>query len=673
MMFNRVGVTVKGRFARRVALIPWLVGLVACGGSRPANEPLPVAAARPGELPVKAFAALPLIEDLTLSPSGDYLAFIQNTDGHSALVTQNRSGGDSRVVITSDNQKYHIRGFTWVNNQRLLVRMWYPDRVSDLKFTQTRLFAINRDGSELKSDLVRFQDPVFGGRRHIPQFQDAYALIPGDERHILLMLDERQQGAPDVYRLDVYSGERETVAGNPGYVRRWLADLQGHVRVGLGLVGGSTERIVYRSAAGGDWQTLFEHDAVKEDGMQPLGFDADPDILYLRGPHQGRSAIFRMHLSAPKSAPELVYADPRYDVTGGLMYSSAGNRVLGVHYRAATAKSVFWDEDARLAQAKIDQALPDRDNAVISSAGNQVIVLSSGPSHAPAYYWLNMHNNQMGRLIDSYPLLANQTLAASEIVHFKARDGLELEGYLTKPRQAGATAGPAVVFPHGGPWSRDSHGFNPWTQFLADRGWTVLQLNFRGSAGYGNDFETAGFRRWGLEMQDDITDGVRWLTEQKLVDPAKVCIVGASYGGYAALMGAIKTPELYRCAVSLAPVTDLRRLLDEWGDMRWQDHRLRAEMAEKTLGHWWSDRARLKDTSPVEQAARLHTPLLLAHGVGDWTVNVGHSRDMADALASAGFKDVRYVEMEDADHYLTREEDRLRFFGEMDAFLRRFR
>ncbi len=207
---------------------------------------------------------------------------------------------------------------------------------------------------------------------------------------------------------------------------------------------------------------------------------------------------------------------------------------------------------------------------------------------------------------------------------------------------------------------------------MVNRGWNVFRINFRGSAGYGEQFVQAGFQRWGLEMQDDITDGVNWLITGKIADPAKICIVGGSYGGYAVLMGLAKTPELYRCGVSVAPVTDLVELMEDWSDIRLQDRHLQAALVEQRFGNWWSDRSRLKATSPVNLAEKIHTPLLLVHGDEDRSVDVNHSRKMASALTSAGFKDFQYLEQENGDHHLTREQDRIQFFQAMDGFLRKF-
>ncbi len=299
--------------------------------------------------------------------------------------------------------------------------------------------------------------------------------------------------------------------------------------------------------------------------------------------------------------------------------------------------------------------------------------MSSGAVYPPVYHWYDENKNHIGIVIKTYSDLKPSMLAMPKAINLKTRDGLNLESYLTRPRSSTpGKPGRTIMFPYGGPWSRDGNDFNFWTQLMANRGWNVLQMNFRGSAGFGEEFEKSGFQRWGLEMQDDITDGVNWLIKEKIADPAKICIVGGSYGGYAVLMGLAKTPELYRCGVSFAPVADLVQLLEEWSDMHYIDRHLRTEMAEARLGHWWSDLSRLKQTSPVNLASQIKSPLLLVHGAEDRAVDVSHSRKMASALESEGLKDFKYLELENADHHLSREQDRLEFFQAMDLFLKKF-
>ncbi|MEQ1636850.1 MAG: S9 family peptidase [Methylococcales bacterium] len=629
-----------------------------------------IAPEKPGELPIKAFASLPLIEQLTVSPDGKHSAFLQNTDGETVLVTQNLITNDSHILLKNNNDKSSIRHYAWVNNERLIVGIMFLEQSGHFKYAKTRLFAINRDGSNAKADLITINN-TFNQRDNYSQLQDNFTVLPNDPKHVLITLDIRMLGAPDVYKLDIYTGERELVAYNPGHMRSWLYDQQGNVRIGIG-VKETTIRIMQHLNAEDEWRTFAEYDAIKSKKIIPLGFGEDPDWLYLLAGHQGKTAVFKTNLKHPESQPELVYSDPKYDVSGHLIYSADQKRVIGINYAAESGKLAYWDPEAQQLQKRLDNTLPNRGNQIITSRARQHLILSSGATFAPVYYWLNEDTGQLKELIQTYPNLKPAVLAKPETVQIKTRDGLSLEGYLTRPLKSSTTPGPAIIFPHGGPWSRDVNSFNYWMQFMVNRGWTVLQLNFRGSTGFGAAFEKTGFQRWGLEMQDDITDGVNWLITGKIADPAKICIVGGSYGGYAALMGLAKTPSLYRCGVSFAPVTDLSRLVADWSDRHWLNSDLNSAMAETRVGKTWSDRSRLKETSPVNLAEQIRAPLLLVHGVEDRSVDIAHSRDMASALENARLKDFHYLELEAGDHHLSREQDRLQFFQTMDAFLKKY-
>lgn len=297
-------------------------------------------------------------------------------------------------------------------------------------------------------------------------------------------------------------------------------------------------------------------------------------------------------------------------------------------------------------------------------------MLSVEASRPAQYFTMDWASGQLGRIADTQPDLEKASLSTPRRIALRSRDGLRLEGYLTLPPaeegRAPARPLPAVLLPHGGPAAADSARYDHWTQFLASRGWAVMQLDFRGSTGYGQDFREAGRRRWGLEMQNDLADGLRWLVGQGIADPGRVCIVGASYGGYAALMGAVNDPALYRCVASFAGPTDLRDLLSH--AQHFQGYELGAE-AE--IGTWWGDREKLRSTSPALRAADIRVPVLLIHGANDAVVPVEQSRDMARALADARHADARYVELPLGDHALSREEDRLRVLTELERFLQR--
>ena len=264
----------------------------------------------------------------------------------------------------------------------------------------------------------------------------------------------------------------------------------------------------------------------------------------------------------------------------------------------------------------------------------------------------------------SYPDLETAALAIPTTTFVTARDGKELQVFLTVPKDRDPRHLPMIVFPLGGPASQSPGGFNYWTQWFVSRGWAVLEPRFRGTEGYGDEWLRAGFQRWGLEMQDDLTDTVQYAIRSGIANANRVCIVGAGYGGYDALMGAVKTPDLYRCAVSLGGVTNLPELVS---DSRWYLNQ--KPLVEMRIGSWWSDRERLRETSPVFHAQEMRTPLLLMHGYMDRSVPVSQSRAMAEALKAANVTTFRYVEWPLADEALRREEDRLQVFSGLEAFL----
>lgn len=665
------------RQADRIARLTMSMVTVALIGGcqsveQPIPEPVPVEVRKEpsGRIPLKALASLPEVSRMALSPSGTFLAFIQNIEDKTYLVTTTYDGKQRRKLFESDNKTYSLRWFQWVNDERLIIGVAVADVAYGLggpfRWIQTRLIAVNRDGSELKTDLVMPSADARGlSREHVPQLQDrVIGRIPGDSRSVLIALDLKTAMYPDVYKLDLYTGRRELIEGSTYGIRHWMADRQGIVRLGMAIEG-TIVHILVKPVGQDRWRTLRKYDALNEPDMIPLGFDEDPNILFVEQPLDGRTAVYSINIAEPQVPPTLRASHASYDIEGGLIYSSWLKQVVGVRYHADVSENLYWNSETKELQTEIDLALPGRMNNIRSSSedGRRHIVVSSSARQPPQWYLFNVELNQLTLMVEGYPKLPAQELVAPMSVHLKARDGTALHGYVTRPANAQQPV-PLIVLPHGGPSSRDVLDFDYWTQFFASRGWAVLQVNFRGSSGYGNDFLQAGFKRWGLEMQDDLTDAAQYAIHQGIADAKRICIVGGSYGGYAALMGVVKTPELFRCAVSFAGVSDLRKLLEERRQF------LGYELgAERQLGSLWSDRDRLKATSPVNHADKIRTPLLMVHGAEDRVVPVEQSRAMVEALRSAGFKRVRYVELPDGDHHLSRQEDRLTFFREMERFL----
>ena len=366
---------------------------------------------------------------------------------------------------------------------------------------------------------------------------------------------------------------------------RWVTDARHRPRVITRGVDKDTVEVMLADGEGGDWRGLWRFNPFGPDAVRPLGFGRDPDHLFVQALHDGRDAVFQVDLKSPGLERKLVLAQPHRDVRGALMRSAAGD-VIGIVDLENAGASDWWVDDVRDLARSLDQVLPGRFNRLLqfSRDGNKYLVYSVGNGLPGRYYIGDRGTGRMSLLGAQYPELENAAPAAKQALHLRARDGLQMRAYLTRPVRAGAGPLPLVLLPHGGPASHEGLGFTPLTAFLADRGYAVLQVDYRGSSGAGHAFWAAGLQRWGLEMQDDLTDAVQWAIGEKLADPKRICIVGAGVGGYAALMGAVKTPDLFRCAVSVGGISDLFDHYDRLS--KFQGGKA---LLEVQLGHAWQD------------------------------------------------------------------------------------
>jgi dienelactone hydrolase len=651
------------RRAARAACL-FFSGLLAAAGAQ-AGQPAP-------KLPVEAFGALPAVRSVSLSSDGQKAAMLVNSQGNTTILVQElgKQNAKRTSLMSTDNKQYSFNWFRWVGNNRLLVGTIFPSKrkngasaVGGVPTYETRLLAANTDTGQVVNLL---KPDSFKGELQA-QFHDRVIDFDVDGgKHVLLALAD-QEGSidPVVYSLDVETGSRRHVYGPRQDFDTWMVDRNHQVRLGVYRDKLKVE-IHACDPDGRNWRKLWSYEVLDKDSVSPLGFGKDPNELYLLADNNGYRALFTVDLRDPSLARKLKLAAKDKDLGGRLVYSKKTGEAIGLQGTSnlGQAELNFWDADRRELISFIDQALPKRFNTIVSMSDDETrYVLHSSSDSIPGEFYLGDDRaNTLGLLAQNYPSLNAKDMAHKQQVAIKVRDGLQLPGYLTLPIGVEPKNLPLVLLVHGGPQSSDSGDFDTWPQFLANRGYAVLQVNFRGSAGFGHELMSAGLKRWGQEMQDDLTDATRWAIARGTADPKRICIVGGSYGGYAALMGAARTPDLYRCAFSFAGVTDVYELGRDLGNYRGK------EVFDKQIGSLDLERDRLKANSPVSVAKQIKVPVLLMHGTQDRSVAFYQGTIMDEALTTAGVQH-RFIKQDLGDHHLSIYQHRMQFFTELESFL----
>lgn len=614
-------------------------------------------------LPLDVFYKGELIQDVELSPDGTHLLALKNIAGDTVVMVLNMATGKVLYPAKTDNKQFKFNWVTWANDERILMSLRFDSRLPNgVKYMQTRLLATDAKKAGKMITLVKPDDDA----NWMSQYQDnVISYLPDDPEHILLSVDREVPLHQTVYKANVYTGKLKRVKRHSPNVRSWYADRAGNVRIGEHY-DDKKRKVTYKllDNATNKWVVAWEYVVFDEPQITIAGFGNNPNELFIFADHEGRQALFKTDLSKPGYPKELVLSDPDYDVTGNLIYSSALKEVVGLYYNDGNSKSIFWNKEFKAIQAGLDKAMPDTRNYIgsMSEDGRKYVVFTTNNTNPGTYFFGNRDEKTTTYLADSYPDLTEDVLVEKESRTYKARDGLELEGFLSLPKTFANKPTATIILPHGGPMCEDGKSFDMFSTFMANRGYVVFQPNFRGSSGYGHDFMMQAVGGYGLEMQDDLEDAVKYLVDEKIADPKKVCIVGASYGGYAALMGATKTPDLFQCAISFAGMSDLVRMRDSFRNFT------NKNTARKQFGE---DKAQLKETSPVRMAERVKIPILLIHGKDDTVVPVVQSRIMADALKDEG-KVYEYIELEYGTHYLDYYPDRKQTFEAIESFLKKY-
>ena len=629
-----------------------LLGLCLCGC---------IAAAASAPLPVENYAALPYVQSMALSPDGARLAIVHNLDGMSVLVVRRPEDEQFVPLLTGDNERGNIGWIRWANTERLLVGTRYTALRGTTFGLETRLLSAPAGGGDPRS-LLRDKEEDRWGRgdkgTYIPQFQDQIIdMLPDDRTQVLVAWDLEEEHSPGVYRANLSNSRRRLVHRHVAGYSEWFTDRQHRLRVGVERQQGQV--IIHARAVDSDqFRPLWRYPAVSREVVEPLGFGVNPNVMYVRAYHEEHLAVFKVALDQPDRR-ELVLALPDRNVEGRLVHSQLTGEAVGV--LPPGGRMVTWDPQYLAFTAALERAFSGQRVSLVGFSRDEqrYLLFTSGPGNPGTYYFGDRKARTVSPVAYRYPSLPEAGVLGSQPMSYAARDGSTVRGALTLPAGVEAKGLPAIVFPQGPSTASTTAVFDYWSEFFANRGYAVLKVNFHGSAGYGVDTLRGSIHDWDRTMQDDVVDGARWLVEQGVAEPGRLCLVGASYGGYAALMGAAQAPDLFRCAVSFAGVTDLVDLVDYAN--RFDDD----EVVRALVGN---DTAQLRNDSPVGQAEKLQVRVLLVHGSDDRVVRVHHGRAMRRALEAAQ-KPHRYVEQPGGDHLLSSQAQRLELFREMEAFL----
>jgi dipeptidyl aminopeptidase/acylaminoacyl peptidase len=621
--------------------------------------------------PVESFFANNAFGGAELSPNGRYLA----------VRTSSKGGRDFLVVIDLDTKvakwiaghaDADIGHFQWVNDNRLVYDVRDSTSASGDQEDAPGLFAINRDGTK----FIQLADR--GGRRIWSQPWNTFLFEQhGSQDSDWIYVWRPMYDDVDKYfgtrlrRLNTVTGVAETVSEPDVEVSDFMLDFKGEPRLAVSL-NDIKNTIYYRDPATDKWRELISYSSYNnaKDKIKPLGFGPDGTLYVVANAGEDMSTMRTFDFITGKVSSNALVVIPGYDFDGSLV---SDNKVLGVRVTTDAEENTWFDPVMKAIQKEVDKVLPTTINLITvpTKPGSPWVLVESYSDAQPSRYALfDTKTGMVDPVGNTYPNIPTASMGRQEPMRYKARDGLEIPGLLTLPPGGVRKDLPMVVLVHGGPWVRGtSWRWNPQSQFLASRGYAVLEVEFRGSTGFGLAHFEAGLKQWGLSMQNDIADGTRWAISQGIADPKRICIAGASYGGYATLMGLVNDPDLYRCGIEWLGVTDIELMYTgTWFSKSDASPGYLRYGMPVMIGDLVNDAAQLKATSPIQQAARIHQPLLLAYGREDKRVPIYHGKKFYSAVTRTN-KQVEWVDYSGEGHGWSLPKNRIDFWKRVEAFL----
>ncbi|HEU4486456.1 MAG TPA: S9 family peptidase [Povalibacter sp.] len=630
-----------------------MIGANADETAAPAEKSLPEL------ISAEAFGTPPIMTGLKLSPDGRRIVALANIDDSRKIIVS--EPGAAKAVSGAFQFPAHqdLLWYDWAGNDRILVGIGEAQRFSEVASYVRRLVMI-----DLSTSKIHFVGNVSEGI-----VGDEVIYVDPDGKSLLLNLQRSVYEYPSVWKVDLDSLEMTQIVKPLDRVWHWFADSHGVVRAGIGA-DWTHWWLLYRQTGTeafarikGKWQEEDDADGTVEKLLPAVGTDQGYVITNAKS---GRFALYRYDFSKD-TIGDVVYENPQVDIDDVLI--NRDGQPVGVHYTDDRSRTEWFDPELRQVQQEIDAALPSRINRVVSfSRDRQRMIISTSSASDPGRYYLYESASGVMRLLAKpYERIAGKALASVSSVSYTARDGVTIPAYLTVPRGRDVHGLPLIVMPHGGPYLRDEWGYDPWAQFLANRGYLVLQPNFRGSTGYGRDFVEKGDGQWGRGMQDDLDDGVKWLVDAGKADKSRVCIMGASFGGYAAMWAAARNPDIYRCAISLAGISDVQAMLN-YDRSLFSARRYYLNWRDRVLGEKKFDPDAI---SPLKMVDRIAIPLLIAHGTDDDTVPYSQSKKLHDALKKA-HKPHQFVTYDHEGHGFIDPSNGIDFLDRVEAFLSKY-
>jgi len=624
-------------------------------------------AAKKELIPVSAFNQMPMVQQPTISPNGKNIAVITNQgDKTQVAIIPFDDKQTMNVILALGGEKYRIDSLSWANNERVLVTVSQPFKINNIQLRTTHIYSSSIDGGDVfeikkrtKSDISEWE-----AYQSAPRL---LSLLRKEKNHILVTVgDKRDNYYSSVFKVDIRNGEFKKYIANGKKITGWYVNRSGEILMAIGVDNNPKTDIKYiytRKNSSSEWTKVKEIENFNDETFSPIQYEPDTNSLIVQSNHKLKKEALWRYQIATSEYTLMAEAPGMLDIDGPVIeYDGDERKIVGISYTDNFSKKVLFDEQSQQLNQQIAAIfLKNNLQAFLYDwdySKQRFIISSISDSRPPKFFLFDKKTSKLLQWYGTYPALERYKLSSVTPIKFKARDGMELNGYITLP--SGVDNPPLVVHPHGGPYGvRDKQYFDPFVQLFASRGYAVLQVNYRGSGGFGVEYETSGHEQWGKEMQTDLVDAINWVRENKLADTDNSCIAGASYGGYAALAAGYQTPKKFKCIVSIAGVGNMDAQVNHWKNRGFKSY---IDNVVNVKGE------SLKSISPEFHADKFAVPVLLIHGTSDQQVSYRQSEAMYKALKDAD-KDVELELFKFGTHHLNDAVNRKKAMGLMIEFI----